>query len=116
MTEGGDDEVVPTLSRTGNGSSAIWRPSSARRTSRPIARPLSAPGLLDGGEHVVEPGQVDAVEAGDREVLRHPQAQGLRGPHHAGREEVGLRDDGGGPLRAPARRGAAGRRPPRPRR
>ena len=40
----GGDDVVPTRSRTGNGSSAIGRPSRARRTSRPMRRPFSAPG------------------------------------------------------------------------
>ena len=94
MTEGGGDVVVPTLSRTGKGSSVIGRPSRARRTRRPIARPFCAPGCSTVVSTVVEPGQVDAVETGDAHVVGHAQAQGLGGTHDARREQVGLGHDG----------------------
>ena len=48
---------------------------------------------------MVQPWQVDAVEAGDREVLRDPEPERLGGPDRPGREQVGLGDDGGRPLR-----------------
>ncbi len=116
VTEGGDDEVVPTLSRTGKGSSAIGRPSRASRTSRPIARPLSAPGCSTVVSTWSSHGRSTPSNPVTREVLRHPQAQRLRGAHHPGGEQVGLGHD----RRRPAVRRHVeqqpGRRPPRPRR
>ena len=89
--------VVPTLSRTGNGSSVIGRPVE-RLAHEPTHGPaLVRAGLLDGREHVVEPGQLDAVEAGDAEVGGHAQPEGLRRPHRSRGEQVGLGDDGGRP-------------------
>ena len=52
--------------------------------------------LLDGREAAVQPGQVDGVEARHRDVLRHPEPEGLGGPDDTDGQEVGLGDDSGG--------------------
>ena len=99
MTEGGDDEVVPTLSRTGNSSSATGCPSSARRTSRPSRRPFSRPGCSTVVSTWSSHGRSTPSNPVTVEVVGDAQAEGLRRPDRAGREEVGLRDDRGGTLR-----------------
>ncbi len=66
--------------------------------------------LRHRGEHVRgEPRQVEPVEAGDREVLRHAQPELARRDQHPGRQQVGLGEHGR--RRVGARRAGPG--PPR---
>ena len=87
---GWGDEVVPTLSRTGKGSSVICRPSRASRTSRPIARPFSAPGCSTVVSTWSSHGRSTPSNPVTVTSCGHPQAQGLGGAHDPRGEQVGL--------------------------